>query len=194
MAKAQFHKNQRVYVRPVGTWAVIERLVPQWVKDMDEPLRINYDVGLGREFRANELETEETEALTHLDPNMEEWHVQRVPNKWRSDSESANHPVPGTHPVIVTGGHEGGGWRVPGIEYDLYPDRCEMQARIMAASPQFMVLLQHLIEVARNNPENLPDDVMDIANDAAATLAKVLRQGVVEEEGGAGQPASSRPS
>ena len=178
MAKAQFHKNQRVYVRPVGTWAVIERLVPQWVKDMDEPLRINYDVGLGREFRANELET----------------HVQRVPNKWRSDSESANHPVPGTHPVIVTGGHEGGGWRVPGIEYDLYPDRCEMQARIMAASPQFMVLLQHLIEVARNNPENLPDDVMDIANDAAATLAKVLRQGVVEEEGGAGQPASSRPS
>ena len=48
MAKAQFHKNQRVYVRPVGTWAVIERVVPQWVKDMDEPLRIHYDVGLGR--------------------------------------------------------------------------------------------------------------------------------------------------
>ena len=24
MAKAQFHKNQRVYVKPVGTWALVE--------------------------------------------------------------------------------------------------------------------------------------------------------------------------
>jgi len=23
MAKAQFHKNQRVYVKPVGTWALV---------------------------------------------------------------------------------------------------------------------------------------------------------------------------
>ncbi len=46
MAKALFHKNQRVFVRPVGTWAVIERVVPQWVKDVPEPLKVFYDVGL----------------------------------------------------------------------------------------------------------------------------------------------------
>ena len=28
MAKAQFHKNQRVYVKPVGTWALVERVDP----------------------------------------------------------------------------------------------------------------------------------------------------------------------
>jgi hypothetical protein len=31
MAKAQFHKNQRVYVKPVGTWALIERVVLGWM-------------------------------------------------------------------------------------------------------------------------------------------------------------------
>ena len=37
MAKAQFHKNQRVYVKPVGTWALIEHVVPHWAKGLDEP-------------------------------------------------------------------------------------------------------------------------------------------------------------
>ena len=52
MAKAQFHKNQRVYVKPVGTWALIERVVPHWVKGIEEPIRIHYDVGLGRNATA----------------------------------------------------------------------------------------------------------------------------------------------
>ena len=52
MAKAQYHKNQRVYVRPVGTWALVEKVIPHWTKGLDEPLRIHYDVGLGREFAA----------------------------------------------------------------------------------------------------------------------------------------------
>ena len=95
MAKAQFHKNQRVYVRPVGTWATIERMVPQWVKDMDEPLRIHYDVGLGRDFAAKELETEEVATLSHLDRDGG-GHVVRVANKWRAPT-NANHPF-GTHP------------------------------------------------------------------------------------------------
>ena len=59
MAKAQFHKNQRVYVKPVGTWALVERVVPHWAKGIDEPIRIHYDVGLGREFAAEELQSEE---------------------------------------------------------------------------------------------------------------------------------------
>ena len=55
MAKAQYHKNQRVYVKPVGTWALVERVIPHWAKGLDEPLRVFYDVGLGREFAATLL-------------------------------------------------------------------------------------------------------------------------------------------
>ena len=46
----QYHKHQRVYVRPVGTWAIVERVVPQWTKGLDEPLRIFYD---GRPWGGN---------------------------------------------------------------------------------------------------------------------------------------------
>ena len=101
MAKAQFHKNQRVYVRPVGTWAVIERIVPQWVKDMDEPLRIHYDAGPGRDFPAKELETEEVSALPHPDPEMDDSQAVRVPNTWRPAAPCPGHPVPGTSPAAV---------------------------------------------------------------------------------------------
>ena len=41
MAHAQFLKNQRVYVRPVGTWALVERVVPHWTKGLDSPIRID---------------------------------------------------------------------------------------------------------------------------------------------------------
>ena len=59
MAKAVFHKGQRVYVKPVATWAVIEEVRPQWVKGVEEPLRVSYDTGLGRDFQAHELAAEE---------------------------------------------------------------------------------------------------------------------------------------
>ena len=59
MAKAVFHKGQRVYVKPVATWAVIEQVHPQWVKGVEEPLRVTYDTGLGRDFQAHELAAEE---------------------------------------------------------------------------------------------------------------------------------------
>src|SRR6185503_8475219 len=98
MARAQFHKNQRVYVRTVGTWALIERVVPQWTKGLEEPLRVYYDVGLGREFVAEELQAE---ALEPQVDGAEPWRVTRAPNKWQSPSETVNHPYPGTHPVIV---------------------------------------------------------------------------------------------
>jgi hypothetical protein len=58
MAKAQFHKNQRVFVRTVGTWSVIEKVIPQWAKGIDEPLRVFYDVGLGRDFAGEELQAD----------------------------------------------------------------------------------------------------------------------------------------
>ena len=50
MAKAKFHKSQRVFVKPVGTWAYVEAVVPKWVKGCDEPINVTYDCGMGREF------------------------------------------------------------------------------------------------------------------------------------------------
>ena len=40
MAKAQFHRNQKVWVSTVGTWAVIEKIVPVWARGFEEPVRI----------------------------------------------------------------------------------------------------------------------------------------------------------
>ena len=172
MAKAQFHKNQRVYVKPVGTWANIERVVPQWVKDMNEPLRVFYDVGLGREFAANELQTEAVAELSHLDPGAEDWRVSRAANKWQAPEECAHHPFPGSYPLIITSAHEGGGWRVPGVEYDRAPHRIELQAKIMAAAPKFMVVLVQLVAIARANPENFSEEMLLLARDAEAVLAQ----------------------
>ena len=50
MAKAKYHKSQRVFVKPVATWAYVEAVVPKWVKGCDEPIKIAYDCGMGREF------------------------------------------------------------------------------------------------------------------------------------------------
>jgi hypothetical protein len=55
MAKAKFHKSQRVFVKPVGTRAYVEAVVPKWVKGCDEPIKIAYDCGMGREFGQDEL-------------------------------------------------------------------------------------------------------------------------------------------
>jgi hypothetical protein len=58
MAKAAFHKGQKVFVKPVGTYAFVEQVLPHWVKGVEEPLKIHYDVGFGREFAAHELMAE----------------------------------------------------------------------------------------------------------------------------------------
>ena len=31
MAKTLFHKAQRVYVKPVGTYSLVEKVIPYWV-------------------------------------------------------------------------------------------------------------------------------------------------------------------
>ena len=59
MAKAVFQRNQKVWVESVGAWSVVERIVPVWARGFEEPVRITYDVGLGREFQAHELTAEQ---------------------------------------------------------------------------------------------------------------------------------------
>ena len=172
MAKAAFHKNQRVYVKPVGTWALIEHVVPHWAKGIDEPIRIHYDVGLGREFAAEELLSEEPMG-DKIPGESQTWRVIRARNKWQPNEDCARHPVPGTFPVVVTGDADWGGWRVPGAEYDLDPYRIERQAEIIVRAPIFMKLLEEFVEYADQEPENLSHDLTKLAQLARRIISEV---------------------
>ncbi len=174
MAKAQFHKNQRVYVKPVGTWALIEHVVPHWTKGLVEPLRVHYDVGLGREFTADELQAEEA-SPEEKKKLGDTWRVTRARNKWQPAEDCARHPVPGTYPIVVTGEAEWGGWRVPGAEYDLDPLKVERQARLIASAPKLADFAQHLIQWARRSGEEMPSELVDLAHEAQDVLSALDR-------------------
>ena len=176
MAKATFHKSQRVYVKPVGTWALIERVVPHWAKGLDEPIRVHYDVGLGREFTADELQAEEPQT-NKVQGEGEHWRVIRQRNKWQPEEDCARHPFPGTYPVVVTGAAEWGGWRVPGAEYDLDPARIERQARAIANSPRLVAFVTHLIDWARKSGEDMPNSLVELAHEAQDVLTDINGDG-----------------
>lgn len=180
MAKAQFHKGQRVYVDPVGTWALIEHIVPHWVKGMSEPLKVNYDVGMGREFAADELRSEEIASTSDLLEDGNQWRLVRGVNKWKTAEECAHHPYPGTHPVVVTSDSEWGGWRVPGSEYDLDPGRVEMQARIITQSLHCVTLLRKMSQYADEQPENFSNQLLDLVHEARRILANIQNETVEE--------------
>lgn len=173
MAKAQFHKNQRVYVKPVGTWALIEHVVPHWAKGIDEPIRIHYDVGLGREFAAEELLSEEP--ASDRAAGSENWRVVRARNKWQPAQDCTRHPVPATYPVVITGEADWGGWRVPGAEYDLDPGRIEEQARLIASAPQLASFAVSLVDWARKSGEDMPNELAELAHRAQDILTEVKR-------------------
>ncbi|HRE61097.1 MAG TPA: hypothetical protein PLA85_03190 [Micropepsaceae bacterium] len=172
MAKAQYHKNQRVYVRPVGTWALVERVLPQWAKGLDEPIRVFYDVGLGREFGADELQSEQ-----HLGGSLSgsntQWRIVRARNKWQQPEDCAHHPHPGTYPVVMTGETDWGGWRVPGSEYDLHPHQVEGQARLISNAPHLYGLAKALKEFAAAESDNLPQEALALAK-RAENLLKLI--------------------
>jgi len=175
MAKAQFHKNQRVYVKPVGTWALVERVIPHWAKGLSEPIRIYYDVGLGREFAADELQAEQPIGDRKAESNQ--WRIIRARNKWQPTEDCARHPLPGTYPVVITGESDWGGWRVPGAEYDLDPVRIEKQARLIATAPHLMTVASELIDWARRSGEDMPSDLAQLARTAQDILVGVEREG-----------------
>jgi hypothetical protein len=173
MAKAKFHKSQRVFVKPVGTWAHVERVVPKWIRGCDEPIKIAYDCGMGREFTQEELEEEATAVQSTLSDKLGEWRLTRAQNRWKSPEQCGHHPFPGTHPMVVTGERDWGGWRVPGAEYDLDPYRIEQQAQIIVRAPALLKLLQQFIEQAEQEPENLSQTLADIAALARTVLNSI---------------------
>ncbi|MEQ8559767.1 MAG: hypothetical protein RIB03_15765 [Henriciella sp.] len=161
MAKALFHKSQRVFVKPVGTWALVEKVNPHWVKDVEEPLRVTYDVGLGREFTAGELVSEDVmhgrdRNSADQDLDLEHWRIQRAKNRWQEADETAAHPYPGTFPVVMTDENDWGGWRVPGSEYDRDPHKIEYQARLIVNSPRMLKICRQLAELVSQDPDSLP--------------------------------------
>lgn len=175
MAKALFHKSQRVYVKPVGTWALIEKVIPHWVKDIDEPLRVTYEVGLGREFQANEMISEQAmhdqdRVEDDEDIALERWRIQRVRNRAHTEGNNAHHPYPGTFPVVMTDEQDWGGWRVPSAEYDRDPQRLEHQARMIVNAPDMLRLCRKIAEYASDNPGSFPDELEQIAKRCASIL------------------------
>ena len=168
MAKAQFHRNQRVWVETVGTWATIEKVVPAWAKGFDEAVRISYDVGLGREFMAHELQGEETAESETPTLDGSTWRLMRARNKWQTEADCAHHPFPGTFPVVVTDPKDWGGWRVPGAEYDRDPRKIERQARLIAAAPRLMAMAQEIAALVAEHPDDAPAPMRRFAEQAEA--------------------------
>ena len=185
MAKAQFHRGQRVWVGSVGAWASVEKLTPVWAKGFDEPVRITYDVGLGRDFQAHELRAE---AAGELAGGGAEWRLLRARNKWQNPSDCIHHPHPGTFPVVVTDVADWGGWRTPGAEYDRDPARIERQARLIAAAPRLMELARALQMLVDEAPDDAPEEIASLAR----TAATVLRD-ITSEPAGPADGASDGP-
>ena len=185
MAKAQFHRNQKVWVETVGTWAVIEKIVPVWARGFGEPVRITYDVGLGRDFRAEELQAEECSE----DPSGG-WRLLRARNKWQQPEDCGHHPFPGTYPIVVTDPQDWGGWRVPGSEYDRDPRKIEAQARLIAAAPELGELAGGLRALSGEWGEDAPPELMAIARRAAEILRRIAEAppGAPEAETAAPEP------
>ncbi len=167
MAKATFQRNQKVWVESVGAWAVIEKIEPVWAKGFEEPLRVSYDVGLGRPFQAHELRPEDPiggEATSDQPP----WRLMRARNKWQTPEDCADHPYPGTYPIVVTDITDWGGWRVPGAEYDRDPRKIEFQARLIAQAPALRAIVREMVELFGEAPEDLPPAAENLARKAMA--------------------------
>lgn len=162
MAKTVFQKNQRVWVESVGCWATVDKIVPIWAKGFDEPVRVTYDVGLGREFQANELKAEDKTDLQAPDDGAN-WRILRARNKWQQESDCAHHPYPGTYPVVVTDIQDWGGWRTPGAEYDRDPHKMEYQARLIASAPRLHAIAREVLALVADSPEDAPPALSALA-------------------------------
>lgn len=171
MARAQFQKGQRVWVESVGAWADIEKINAVWAKGFDEPIRVTYDIGLGRDFQAAELMTPVEDQAA---PNLKTWRMLRARNKWQAAEDVQHHPYPGTYPVVVTDAADWGGWRVPGAEYDRNPERIEFQARLIVAAPRLMAVAEAMVAMAEEaSPGALSNEQLALANQARVALKSI---------------------
>lgn len=169
MAKALFQRHQRVWVECIGAWASIEKIVPTWAKGFGEPVRVTYDLGLGREFLASELRAE-APPPDDEDPHGGPWRILRARNKWQQPEDCAHHPFPGTFPVVVTDSQDWGGWRTPGAEYDRDPHKIEAQARVMVSAPGLLRLARDLQRFVAEAADEAPPELHALARQAEDIL------------------------
>lgn len=188
MARAQFQKGQKVWVECVGAWAQIEKVQPVWAKGFEEPVRVTYDVGLGREFLGHELLAPTDDPAANAG---ETWRLMRARNKWQTADDCPHHPFPGTYPVVVTDKADWGGWRVPGAEYDRDPDQIEFQARLIAAAPRLMALAERLTASVDEAPDDAPPELQSLAREARAVL-KSVHETLAPPQDGVAPPRESR--
>lgn len=172
MARAQFQKGQKVWVECVGAWAQIEKVQPVWAKGFEEPVRVTYDVGLGREFLGHELMMPVEDPAAEV--SGQNWRLMRARNKWQAAEDTPHHPFPGTYPVVVTDKADWGGWRVPGAEYDRDPEQIEFQARLIAAAPNLMALAERLLAAVDEAPDDAPPEMRALAREARTVLRTVI--------------------
>ena len=172
MAKAIFQRNQKVWVESVGAWAVVEKIVPIWARGFDEPVRVTYDVGLGRDFQSHELKAEQDGAEALSDDGAR-WRLLRAKNKWQAPENCRHHPYPGSYPVVVTDVNDWGGWRVPGAEYDRDPVRIELQARMIASAPRLLSACRALVRIVDENPGHAPPELVRLAEEIVKIEAYV---------------------
>ena len=177
MAKAQFHRHQKVWVESVGAWATIERIIPVWAKGFDEPVRITYEVGLGREFRSEELRADSPSEKAMPDVEGGEWRILRARNKWQAPEDCSHHPLPGTFPILVTDANDWGGWRVPGAEYDRDPYKIEHQSRLLASAPKLMRVVGELVTLASEAPDDCTPEILRLAQ-----LGKTVLRFISDEQ------------
>ncbi|HVN02100.1 MAG TPA: hypothetical protein VMT68_18010 [Caulobacteraceae bacterium] len=189
MAKAVFQRNQKVWVESVGAWALIEHIEPVWAKGFEEPVKVTYDVGLGRSFMADELRPEDpiSDDGAATGPG---WRLMRARNKWQSQEECARHPYPGTYPVVVTDTTDWGGWRVPGSEYDRDPRRIEYQARLIASTPALRQIAREVLDFVRESPEDAPAALVELARKVHA-IERFLAEVALPPEEIAGETADA---
>ncbi len=187
MAKAAFQRNQRVWVESVGAWALVEKIEAVWAKGFDEPVRVTYDVGLGRPFHAYELRPEDPIGPPEKVEGPQ-WRLMRARNKWQTPEDCAHHPCPGTYPVVVTDPTDWGGWRVPGAEYDRDPQKIEFQARLIAQAPSLRAIVRDLLRLFGDNPEDAPPGVQEVARKAMA-IERYLSETPEPADGGGGKGA-----
>jgi hypothetical protein len=171
MARAQFQKGQKVWVECVGAWAQIEKVQPVWAKGFEEPVRVTYDVGLGREFLGHELLLPVEDPAAKVE--SQHWRLMRARNKWQNADDCPHHPFPGTYPVVVTDKADWGGWRVPGAEYDRDPEQIEFQARLITAAPRLMALAERMVAAVDEAPDDAPPEMRALARDAKAALRAI---------------------
>jgi hypothetical protein len=174
MAVAVFEKGQRVFVRPMGCWARVERIVPHWVKGVEAPMRVQYDLGMGREFTAAELFA--PDALPKVRGDETVWRLARVQGAGLTARDGETR----TLPAVFTDEGDWGGWRIEPSDYERDPARGEHQARLIAAAPRLFEAARALVAFADAGDGDVPADLAPALGEARSALRAVF--GVAEPE------------